>query len=46
MIYLSAPDVEETELSFVSAAMKSGWVAPLGPEVVLLPGFSTAEERN
>jgi dTDP-4-amino-4,6-dideoxygalactose transaminase len=32
-VYLSAPDVGESEVSRVVAALRSGWVAPLGPEV-------------
>jgi dTDP-4-amino-4,6-dideoxygalactose transaminase len=32
-IYMSAPDVGEKEEQAVIRAMKSGWVAPLGPEV-------------
>lgn len=32
-IYLSAPDVGELEAQAVSNAVRSGWVAPLGPEV-------------
>lgn len=32
-IYLSAPDVGPLEQAAVIRAMKSGWVAPLGPEV-------------
>jgi dTDP-4-amino-4,6-dideoxygalactose transaminase len=32
-IYLSSPDVGEAERSAVLAAMESGWIAPLGPEV-------------
>lgn len=31
--YLSPPDITELEIESVIAAMKSGWVAPLGPEV-------------
>jgi dTDP-4-amino-4,6-dideoxygalactose transaminase len=32
-IYLSSPDVGELEEQFVVAALRSGWVAPLGPDV-------------
>jgi dTDP-4-amino-4,6-dideoxygalactose transaminase len=32
-IYMSSPDVGELEESFVVAAMRSGWIAPLGPDV-------------
>lgn len=32
-IYLSAPDVGEAEQEAVLAAMRSGWIAPLGPDV-------------
>lgn len=32
-IYMSAPDVGQLEEEAVIRAMKSGWVAPLGPEV-------------
>jgi dTDP-4-amino-4,6-dideoxygalactose transaminase len=32
-IYLSPPDVGEAEAAAVLAALRSGWVAPLGPEV-------------
>lgn len=32
-IYLSSPDVGEREQAFVLAAMRSGWIAPLGPDV-------------
>ena len=32
-IYLSAPDVGELEEQSILAAMRSGWIAPLGPEV-------------
>lgn len=32
-IHLSAPDVGERERDAVDAALRSGWVAPLGPEV-------------
>ncbi|SEB93285.1 dTDP-4-amino-4,6-dideoxygalactose transaminase [Paramicrobacterium humi] len=32
-IYMSAPDVGELEESFVVAAIRSGWIAPLGPDV-------------
>jgi dTDP-4-amino-4,6-dideoxygalactose transaminase len=32
-IYLSSPDIGKLEEQAVSLAMKSGWVAPLGPEV-------------
>lgn len=32
-IHLSAPDVGEAEEAAVAAAVRSGWVAPLGPEV-------------
>lgn len=32
-IYMSAPDVGELEEEAVIRAIKSGWVAPLGPEV-------------
>jgi dTDP-4-amino-4,6-dideoxygalactose transaminase len=32
-IYMSSPDVGELEEDFVVAAMRSGWIAPLGPDV-------------
>ncbi|SFS00243.1 dTDP-4-amino-4,6-dideoxygalactose transaminase [Agrococcus baldri] len=32
-IYMSSPDIGEAEKSAVRAAMDSGWIAPLGPEV-------------
>lgn len=32
-VYLSPPDIGEGEVSRVVAALRSGWVAPLGPEV-------------
>jgi dTDP-4-amino-4,6-dideoxygalactose transaminase len=32
-IYMSAPDVGELEESYVVSAMRSGWIAPLGPDV-------------
>jgi dTDP-4-amino-4,6-dideoxygalactose transaminase len=32
-IYMSSPDVGELEESYVAAAMRSGWIAPLGPDV-------------
>nr|BFF16124.1 hypothetical protein GCM10025699_74270 [Microbacterium flavescens] len=32
-IHLSAPDVGDAERASVDAALRSGWVAPLGPEV-------------
>lgn len=32
-IYMSSPDVGELERKYVDAALRSGWVAPLGPEV-------------
>lgn len=32
-IYMSSPDVGETEEAAVVAAMRSGWIAPLGPDV-------------
>ncbi|MGQ2910328.1 DegT/DnrJ/EryC1/StrS family aminotransferase [Aeromicrobium sp.] len=32
-IYLSSPDVGELEEEAVLAAMRSGWIAPLGPDV-------------
>ncbi|MGL4197154.1 MAG: aminotransferase class I/II-fold pyridoxal phosphate-dependent enzyme, partial [Allorhizobium sp.] len=32
-IYLSAPDVGSAEEAAVLAAIRSGWVAPLGPDV-------------
>lgn len=32
-IYMSSPDVGETEKAALIRAMESGWVAPLGPEV-------------
>lgn len=34
-IYLSAPDVGSSEMDAASRAIRSGWVAPLGPEVDL-----------
>jgi dTDP-4-amino-4,6-dideoxygalactose transaminase len=32
-IHLSSPDVGELEEQYVVAAMRSGWIAPLGPDV-------------
>lgn len=32
-IYLSAPDVGELEEKYVVQALRSGWIAPLGPDV-------------
>ena len=32
-IYMSSPDVGELEQQYVMAAMQSGWIAPLGPDV-------------
>lgn len=32
-IYMSPPDVGELEEQYVLAAMRSGWIAPLGPDV-------------
>jgi len=32
-IYMSSPDVAELEEQYVIAAMRSGWIAPLGPDV-------------
>jgi len=32
-IYLSAPQVTETEIEYVTAALRGGWIAPLGPDV-------------
>ncbi|MFD4422561.1 DegT/DnrJ/EryC1/StrS family aminotransferase [Agromyces sp. NPDC058484] len=32
-IYMSSPDVGELEEQYVIAALRSGWVAPLGPDV-------------
>jgi len=32
-IHMSSPDVGELEESYVLAAMRSGWIAPLGPDV-------------
>jgi len=32
-LYLSPPDVGEAEVEAVTRALRSGWVAPLGPEV-------------
>jgi dTDP-4-amino-4,6-dideoxygalactose transaminase len=32
-LYLSAPDVGELEEKYVLQALRSGWVAPLGPDV-------------
>lgn len=32
-IYMSSPDVGELEEHYVIAAMRSGWIAPLGPDV-------------
>ena len=32
-IHLSSPDVGELEERYVVAAMRSGWIAPLGPDV-------------
>jgi dTDP-4-amino-4,6-dideoxygalactose transaminase len=34
-IYMSSPDIGELEEDFVLAAMRSGWIAPLGPDVDL-----------
>ncbi len=33
MIHLSAPDVTEAEEAAIVRAVRSGWIAPLGPEV-------------
>lgn len=33
MIYLSPPDVSETDRDALNRAFDSGWIAPLGPEV-------------
>jgi dTDP-4-amino-4,6-dideoxygalactose transaminase len=32
-LYLSPPNITESEVEAVTAALRSGWVAPLGPEV-------------
>ena len=32
-LYLSPPNVTDTEVDAVVAALRSGWIAPLGPEV-------------
>lgn len=32
-IYMSSPDVGELEEQYMIAAMRSGWIAPLGPDV-------------
>lgn len=32
-IYLSPPDITEAEEQALVRAIRSGWVAPLGPEV-------------
>ncbi|TFD63144.1 aminotransferase class I/II-fold pyridoxal phosphate-dependent enzyme [Cryobacterium suzukii] len=32
-IYISSPDVGDLEEKYVMAAMRSGWIAPLGPDV-------------
>jgi len=32
-LYMSAPDVGESEERYVLEAMRSGWIAPLGPDV-------------
>lgn len=32
-IYMSAPDVGELEEKYISNAFRSGWIAPLGPDV-------------
>ncbi|MET4583947.1 dTDP-4-amino-4,6-dideoxygalactose transaminase [Conyzicola nivalis] len=32
-IYMSSPDVGDLEEQYVVAAMRSGWIAPLGPDV-------------
>jgi dTDP-4-amino-4,6-dideoxygalactose transaminase len=32
-IYMSSPDVGEREENAIVAALRSGWVAPLGPDV-------------
>ncbi len=34
-VHLSAPDVGELEEEYVLAAMRSGWVAPVGPDLEL-----------
>jgi len=34
-IYLSPPSVSETDIDAVEAAMRSGWVAPVGPDLDL-----------
>lgn len=34
-IYMSSPDVGELEEQYVLSALRSGWVAPLGPDVDL-----------
>jgi dTDP-4-amino-4,6-dideoxygalactose transaminase len=32
-VYLSAPDVGDLEATYLLSALRSGWVAPLGPDV-------------
>lgn len=33
MIYMSSPDVGELEEQYIARAFRSGWIAPLGPDV-------------
>lgn len=37
-LYMSAPDVGELEERYVLEAMRSGWIAPLGPDVDAFEG--------
>lgn len=32
-VYLSSPDVGELEETYILQALRSGWIAPLGPDV-------------
>ena len=32
-IYMSSPDVGDLEEQYMMAALRSGWIAPLGPDV-------------
>lgn len=34
-VYLSPPSIGEREIELVAAAMRSGWVAPVGPDLAL-----------
>jgi dTDP-4-amino-4,6-dideoxygalactose transaminase len=42
-IYLSSPDVSETDRDAILRAFDSGWIAPLGPEVTALEQELAAE---